>query len=75
LHVTVLTADGRILFESGKLHVDGSIEGKVNDTDPVRYLPHFAKIDSLDQFVNYCEQAAPNSAVALARAEATGTQP
>jgi hypothetical protein len=41
--------DGRILFESGRLHADGSIEGNVNDTDPARYLPHFTKVDSPDQ--------------------------
>jgi len=49
LHVTVIAADGRIVFESGRLHADGSIEGNVNDTDPTRYLPHFTKIDSPDQ--------------------------
>jgi len=49
LHVTVMAADGHILFESGKLHADGSIEGNVNDTDPARYLPHYTKIDSPEQ--------------------------
>jgi hypothetical protein len=42
-------ADGHILFESGRLHPDGSIEGNLDDTDPTRYLPHFTKIDSPDQ--------------------------
>jgi hypothetical protein len=49
LHVTVTADDGRILFESGKLHADGSIEGNVNDADPARYLPHFTKINSPNQ--------------------------
>jgi len=49
LHVTVIAVDGHILFESGKLHSDGSIEGNVNDTDPARYLPHFTKINSPEQ--------------------------
>jgi hypothetical protein len=49
LHVTVAAADGRILFESGRLQTDGSIEGNVNDADPTRYLPHFTKITSPDQ--------------------------
>jgi hypothetical protein len=49
LHVTVIAPDGHILFESGKLHEDGSIEGNVNDTDPGKYLPHFTNIDSPDQ--------------------------
>jgi hypothetical protein len=44
-----MAADGHILFESGKLHADGSIEGNVNDTDPARYLPHYTKIDSPEQ--------------------------
>jgi hypothetical protein len=49
LHVTVIATDGHIIFESGRLHADGSIEGNVNDTDPTRYLPHFTKINSPDQ--------------------------
>jgi hypothetical protein len=49
LHVTVAAADGRILFESGKLRTDGSIEGNANDADPARYMPHFTKITSADQ--------------------------
>jgi hypothetical protein len=49
LHVTVAAADGRILFESGRLHRDGSIEGNLNDTDPARYLPHFTRITSPNQ--------------------------
>jgi len=49
LHVTVTAADGRTVFESGKLSADGSIAGNVNDTDPARYLPHFTKINSPDQ--------------------------
>jgi hypothetical protein len=49
LHVTVIAPDGHIIFESGKLHADGSIEGNANDTDPARYLPHFTKINSPDQ--------------------------
>jgi hypothetical protein len=49
LHVTVTATDGHIIFESGKLHADGSIEGNVNDTDPARYLPHYSKINFPDQ--------------------------
>jgi hypothetical protein len=49
LHVTVVGADGRVVFESGRLHPDGSIEGNVNDTDPASFLPHYAKIESPDQ--------------------------
>ena len=49
LHVTVIAPDGKVLFESGKLHQDGSIEGNVNDSDPTRFLPHFTKINSPEQ--------------------------
>jgi hypothetical protein len=49
LHVTVTAPNGHILFESGKFHADGSIEGNVNDADPSRYLPHFTTITSPSQ--------------------------
>lgn len=49
LHVVVSGADGRAIFESGKLNADGSIAGNVNDTDATRYLPHFTQITSPDQ--------------------------
>ncbi len=49
LHVKVAAADGHVVFESGKLNADGSIEGNLNDTDPTRYLPHFTKINSPGQ--------------------------
>lgn len=49
LHVTVAAADGHSVFESGKLNGDGSIAGNVNDADPARYLPHYAKIDAPEQ--------------------------
>jgi hypothetical protein len=49
LHVTITAADGRTLFESGKLNADGAIAGNVNDTDPARYLPHFTRINAPEQ--------------------------
>ncbi len=49
LHVVVTTADGRIVFESGKLNPDGSIAGNANDADAASYSPHFARITKADQ--------------------------
>jgi hypothetical protein len=49
LHITVTAADGRIVFESGKLNPDGSIAGNANDMDPSRFLPHFTSITSPNQ--------------------------
>ena len=49
LHVVVTAADGRIVFESGKLNPDGSIAGNANDADPARYSPHFTRIATADQ--------------------------
>jgi hypothetical protein len=49
LHVTVTAADGRVVFESGKLNADGSIAGNANDTDLTRFSPHFTIITSPDQ--------------------------
>jgi hypothetical protein len=45
LHVTVRNARGRILFESGALTTQGSIQGNDNDDDPSRFEPHHAVID------------------------------
>jgi len=49
LHVTVIAADGQVVFESGKLNPDGSIAGNANDTDPRRYSPHYTKITKADE--------------------------
>lgn len=49
LHVIVTAADGRVVFESGKLNPDGSIAGNANDTDPARFSPHFNRITQPDQ--------------------------
>ncbi|MDX1674757.1 MAG: hypothetical protein R3314_08190, partial [Longimicrobiales bacterium] len=45
LHVTVRDADGRTVFESGRLQRDGSIVGNDNDADAARYEPHHTVID------------------------------
>ncbi len=49
LHVVVTAADGRIIFESGKLNTDGSIAGNANDADPTHFSPHFTSITKSDQ--------------------------
>ena len=44
LHVSVTTADGHMVFESGKLNPDGSIAGNANDADSTRFSPHYPVI-------------------------------
>jgi len=53
LHVTVKDRDGRIVFESGKLNPDGSIQGNDNDADASRFEPHYSEITSRDQVQIY----------------------
>jgi hypothetical protein len=53
LHVTVRDGLGKILFESGALHPDGSIEGNENDIDPSRFEPHYTEITRPDQVEIY----------------------
>ncbi len=53
LHLIVQDGDHRIVFESGALNADGSIQGNDNDADPARFEPHYAEIDSRDQVEIY----------------------
>jgi hypothetical protein len=53
LHVTVRDAANRVVFESGALRPDGSIEGNDNDADPKRFEPHYTEIRSSDQVQIY----------------------
>jgi hypothetical protein len=53
LHVRVLDAGGRIVFESGALRPDGSIVGNDADADPGRFEPHQAVVRSADQVQIY----------------------
>jgi hypothetical protein len=53
LHVTVADGQGRVVFESGKLHHDGSIEGNDNDRDPQRFEPHHTEIRSSEDVQIY----------------------
>jgi hypothetical protein len=53
LHVIVRDSGNRVVFESGALHADGSIEGNDNDADPKRFEPHYSEIRSADQVQIY----------------------
>jgi hypothetical protein len=53
LHVTVKDRDNRVIFESGALNPDGSIQGNDNDADPVRFENHYNEITSPDQVQIY----------------------
>jgi hypothetical protein len=53
IHLRVLDARGRAVFESGRLRPDGSIEGNDNDRDPQAYEPHHPAIDSPNQVQIY----------------------
>jgi hypothetical protein len=53
LHFVVRDAGGRIVFESGALNADGSIQGNDNDADPLKLEPHYVEIRSNDQVQIY----------------------
>ncbi|MBE0685219.1 MAG: hypothetical protein IH585_04390 [Anaerolineaceae bacterium] len=53
LHVTVTDAAGILIFESGKINLDGSINGNASDMDPASYEPHYDLITSPDQVQIY----------------------
>ena len=53
VHFMIRNRDGRIVFESGALNPDGSIQGNDNDADPLRYEPHYREITSSDQVEIY----------------------
>jgi hypothetical protein len=53
IHVTVRDRNNRVVFESGALKPDGSIQGNDNDQDPNRFEPHYTEINSSDQVQIY----------------------
>jgi hypothetical protein len=53
IHLIVRDGGRRIVFESGALNPDGSIQGNDNDTDPARFEPHYREIDRPDQVQIY----------------------
>ena len=44
LHVVVREAGGRVVFESGKMQPNGSIDGNDNDIEAARIEPHYTEI-------------------------------
>jgi hypothetical protein len=53
LHVRVTDANHTVMFESGALNADGSIQGNDNDTDAFRFEPHYREIERADQVQIY----------------------
>ncbi len=53
LHFVVRDHTGKIIFESGALNPDGSIQGNDNDADASRFEPHYHRIESGDQVEIY----------------------
>lgn len=53
LHVQVRNRMGSIVFDSGALQADGSIQGNDNDRDPTTFEPHYRVIRSADQVQIY----------------------
>jgi hypothetical protein len=53
LHIRVQDRTGAIVFESGALSADGSIQGNDNDRDPERYEPHYTVVHNPDQVQIY----------------------
>ena len=53
IHLEVRDDDGNLLFESGAMGSDGSIEGNDNDADGSRFEPHYRVIDDPGQVQIY----------------------
>ncbi len=53
IHLTVLAADGRVVFESGRPQPDGRISGNNADEQPGSYEPHYDLITRGDQVQIY----------------------
>ena len=53
LHVVVRDGGGRVVFESGALNPDGSVQGNDNDADASTFEPHYNEIRSADQVQIY----------------------
>jgi hypothetical protein len=53
LHVAVRDRKGELVFESGAIGSNGLIVGNDNDTDALRYEPHYAEIRRSDEVQIY----------------------
>ncbi|MBN1994604.1 MAG: hypothetical protein JW953_18035 [Anaerolineae bacterium] len=53
LHLVAQDAQGQIIFESGQVNPDGSVNGNNNDANPARYEPHYHTIETPEQVQIY----------------------
>jgi len=53
LHVVVRDRNAAVVFESGALNPDGSVNGNDNDADATKFEPHYTEITSADQVQIY----------------------
>jgi hypothetical protein len=53
LHVTARDTTGRVLFESGRIAADGSIDGNASDADAGTFEPHYREITGSDEVQIY----------------------
>jgi len=53
LHLTIHDGSGKVIFESGRLASNGSIDGNDHDADGSRFEPHYTEIDSAPQVQIY----------------------
>jgi hypothetical protein len=53
LHVVVRDNSRRVVFESGAVNADGSVQGNDNDADASRFEPHYTEVRSADQVQVY----------------------
>ena len=53
LHLTARDAEGRVLFESGRVRENGAIDGNASDVDGAAFEPHHAEITRTDEVQIY----------------------
>jgi hypothetical protein len=53
LHISIQDPAGKVVFESGALKPDGSIDGNDNDCDGSKFEPHYSEIQSSAQVQIY----------------------
>ncbi len=53
IHLAVRDSDGNVVFESGAMRADGSIEGNDNDADGASFEPHYDVIEDAGQVQIY----------------------
>jgi hypothetical protein len=53
IRLRIQDRDSRVVFESGALNADGSIQGNDNDADPIRFERHYEEISNSDQVQIY----------------------